>query len=222
MFPAIKYNCCCYFSWCPACFGASSYINDIPCTASTIISTIVFFSAVCPYFRHYLPEKKKQYVAKLRKRLCYEGTVIYLAQQSHQLTSLLKSSLITSLDYLTLDNSPTIKCSDFNRKPLTSLLLHGNALRSVRHTHWLADATAAAAAHTELTMHLRWKVSGPVHCLGNGRLQRWRWSWRCCRMMLSLYRGQLRTVPLTEPGLESPLCVKKIKCCKKKNNTISK
>lgn len=33
-----------------------------------------------------------------------------------------------------------------------------------------AMARTARSTHTHPVMHLRWKVSGPVHCLGNGRL----------------------------------------------------
>lgn len=38
---------------------------------------------------------------------------------------------------------------------------------------WTVCKCAVARTHstpTQLKMHLRWKVTGPVHCLGNGRL----------------------------------------------------
>lgn len=46
---------------------------------------------------------------------------------------------------------------------------------------------AAARTHstpTQLKLHLRWKVTGPVHCLGNGRRCWWR-EQHCSVMMLS-------------------------------------
>lgn len=45
--------------------------------------------------------------------------------------------------------------------------LYANVQRTSGPTH--------TAQPTHLVMHLRWKVSGPVHCLGNGRLCRWGW-----------------------------------------------
>lgn len=73
-----------------------------------------------------------------------------------------------------------------------------------------AVCKCAAASQTRtvrphiLIMRLRWKVSGPVHCLGNGRLCRWRQ--RLCRvMMLSLNWGQFRTDPHRKPYCTSTL-----------------
>lgn len=45
--------------------------------------------------------------------------------------------------------------------------LYANVQRTSGPTH--------TAQLTHLVMHLRWKVSGPFHCLGNGRLCRLRW-----------------------------------------------
>lgn len=55
------------------------------------------------------------------------------------------------------------------RAPSTDMAtrLYANVQRTSGPTH--------TAQPTHLVMHLRWKVSGPVHCLGNGRLCRWRW-----------------------------------------------
>lgn len=52
---------------------------------------------------------------------------------------------------------------------------------------WTVCKCAAARTHstpTQLKLHLRWKVTGPVHCLGNGRRCWWR-EQHCGVMMLS-------------------------------------
>lgn len=52
---------------------------------------------------------------------------------------------------------------------------------------WTVCKCAAARTHstpTQLKLHLRWKVTGPVHCLGNGRRCWWR-EQHCSVMMLS-------------------------------------
>lgn len=92
------------------------------------------------------------------------------------------------MDYLVIDYSPTPirNPRDFNQKQLTSGAAAWECL-AVSPAHALAGCCRCSNnPHTKLTMHLRWKVSGPVHCLGNGRLRRWRWRWSMT--MLSVNR----------------------------------
>lgn len=65
---------------------------------------------------------------------------------------------------------------------------------------WTVWKCAVARTHstpTQLKMHLRWKVTGPVHCLGNGRLFCWR-EQLCSVMMLSEKKGSVQDRPLSD------------------------
>lgn len=62
---------------------------------------------------------------------------------------------------------------------------------------WTVCKCAAARTHstpTQLKLHLRWKVTGPVHCLGNGRRCCWREQHLQCDDVIRK-KGQFRTDP---------------------------
>lgn len=73
---------------------------------------------------------------------------------------------------------------------------------------WTVCKCALARTHntpTQLKMHLRWKVTGPVHCLGNGRLFCWR-EQLCSVMMLSEKRVSSGQTPVRST-VYTPKCI---------------
>lgn len=94
--------------------------------------------------------------------------------------------------YIYSDFSASIKgCSFYIRRQTEFQRL---TLARIPPVTWTVCKCAAASTPTQLKLHLRWKVTGPVHCLGNGRRCWWREQHLQCDDVIRK-KGQFRTDP---------------------------